>query len=156
MMGRSTPTDVMAEVGERARRAGVFESVALAGSCLVCRAKGVSARYEVEADSQGVNISLRTPDRWLSESIETDLMHTGDALEELIEDELVELGVAGVGGEGAREFRVEHFRSETKEFTFRSRLPDGAASDAGRVTGWLLAYEACFRRLGDMSDEGRE
>ena len=36
-----------------------------------------------------------TKDRWLSESIEGDLEHTGDELEELFEEELVELNWDG-------------------------------------------------------------
>jgi hypothetical protein len=99
---------------------------------------------------------MATPDRWLSESIEADLMHTGDPIEELIEDELVELG-HDPKRDGAMP-AVRHFRSDDRLYTFENLVPcghalasgdvDGAAAIAGR---YLLAYEAAFRELGDMS-----
>lgn len=93
-------------------------------------------------------------DRWLSHSIEADLLNTGDKMEDLLEEELVELRVRHAGRELGG-LSVEHFRSEDKLFTFRSRLP-GAASDLApeTISGCLLAYEACFRNLGDMAAGG--
>ena len=87
-------------------------------------------------------------DRWLSESIETDLVHTGDKLDELLEDELVDLGWT----HGRLPF--EHFRSDDLLFTFRTPI-DLARCGASEVATVLLAYERCFRELGDMdgSDE---
>ena len=50
--------------------------------------------------------------------------------------------------------KIEHFRSDDMLFTFRSPLPAGIqAADAAKV---LLAYEACFRNLGDMNAGGAE
>ncbi|MBK7405452.1 MAG: hypothetical protein IPJ41_12675 [Phycisphaerales bacterium] len=107
------------------------------------------AEYRVEHDAQGkLWVSLVTANRWLSESIETDLLHTGDKIEELLDDELVEVGF------DAGPLKVEHFRSEDLLFTFRTAVPaehqDEAATASLRC---LLAYEACFRQLGDMSGE---
>ena len=105
------------------------------------------AWYRVEPDGDTWWVSLVTADRWLSESIESDLMHTGDPLEELIEEELVELG-ADVSCPP-----VKHYRSEDMLYTFRSPLPASPeAADAPAIaTTWVRAYEAAFRELGDMA-----
>lgn len=135
-----------------ADEAGVFEDVKVTGERVECAASGSAepAFYRVEIEGERVWVSLVTADRWLSESIEADLMHTGDKLEELLEEELVDLGydVPGV--------TFEHFRSEDKLFTFRSALPGPAepldSGKAERAALMLLGYEACFRQLGDMSE----
>ena len=137
-------------VASRALEAGVFASVRLDGARLVCAAKEVeSAEYRLDRDGAGTLwVSLVTPDRWLSGSIEGDLVHTGDKMHELVTDELVELGCDDVVS------AVEHFRSEDMLFTFRSPVPVAGRSsdDAASVASvYLLAYEACFRQLGDMS-----
>lgn len=89
-------------------------------------------------------------DRWLSESIETDLLHTGDKVEELLAEELAEQGFPTGHG-----LRIEHFRSDDLLFTFRSplSLSPSAPDAADAAARYLLAYEACFRNLGDMDDE---
>jgi hypothetical protein len=141
-------------VGDHAQRAGVFGAVSLKGGMLVCSAKNSAepAEYRISADAGKVWVSFVTPNRWLSESIESDLMHTGDSIEELIDEELAELDYAGpaLGP-------CQHFRDDDKLFTFRSVIPVSAdpqnSTDPGvlRVaTTCLLAYEACFRRLGDV------
>ena len=88
-----------------------------------------------------------TADRWLSESIESDLLHTGDKMEELAEL-----------GSDDRVARVEHFRSDDKLYTFRLRVPaakpggtGGARTLEDQAATHLLALEAAFRNLGDMS-----
>lgn len=137
-------------VGERVRARKVFAEVSADADRLRCRAleTEVDAFFYVEAEPGGrVWVGMYTPDRWLSESIEADLMHTGDKLEELLEEELIEQGYEG-------RLDVEHFRSEDKLYTFRSplELADPASADtADRAARVLLAYEACFRELGDMS-----
>lgn len=136
-----------------AETAGVFERVAIEGDRLVCEASDSAepADYRVFFEDGAVWVSLVTENRWLSESIEADLMHTGDKLEELLEEELVDLGYEGPPP------TFEHFRSEDMLFTFRTAVPgvaeplDGSMSETtGRV---LLGYEACFRQLGDMSED---
>ena len=114
----STVQDGLFEaVASRAREAGVFASVRVEAERLVCIAKEVeSAEYRLDWDEAGTLwVSLVTPDRWLSGSIEGDLVHTGDKMDELVTDELVELGCDDVVD------TVEHFRSEDLLFTFRSR-----------------------------------
>lgn len=152
----STVQDGLFEaVASRAREAGVFASVRVEGHRLVCVAKEVeSAEYRLDWDEAGsLWVSLVTPDRWLSGSIEGDLVHTGDKMDELVTDELVELGCDDVVD------TVEHFRSEDLLFTFRSRVPvAGRSGDEATsiASAYLLAYEACFCQLGDMSGEDED
>jgi hypothetical protein len=136
-------------VRKRAAAAGVFSDMEIADGMLRCaaRASAAPAWFRLEADGGQWFVSLVTPDRWLSESIEADLMHHGDPLEELIEEELVELGFTSEG------LVVQHYRSEDLLYTFRSPLPvrEGSAEpDPDTAATFLLAYEAAFRELGDM------
>jgi len=145
--------EFLARIAERARGAGVFAGVDLHDQRLECLARGAAepAFYRVDGAEGRVWVSLVMKDRWLSGSIESDLMHTGDSIGELIEEEVVDLG--GPKGEVA----CEHFRSDDKNFTFRTgvaredELDDASVEHGVRM---LLAYEACFRRLGDMNAEG--
>lgn len=139
----------------RAREAGVFSEVRVDEQGLVCVAQGSAepAEYRLFWEGEQLWVSLVTPNRWLSESIEAELMHTGDKIEELIEDELVDLGYEG------ETLRVEHFRSEDLLFTFRSPIDlSGLDTEraAARSAVCLLGYEACFRQLGDMSESDED
>lgn len=146
--------NLLDRVAVRADKADVFEVVRRAGDELVCAAGGSSAPAEYavtfDVDHRTIWIALRTADRWLSESIEAALMHTGDKLEELIEDELAELNCP-------MPVRVEHFRDDNLCYTFRSPVrlaTDQVADDTeliAKTGAYLLAYEAAFRKLGDMS-----
>ena len=135
-----------------AEKAGVFGGVTVKDGRLVCRARDAAApaSYRLFAESGRLYVALVMADRWLSESIEADLMHTGDKMEDLLEEELVDVGSP------ITRLHIEDFRSDDLLFTFRSPLP----LDAGRLNEpesidaaakCLLAYEACFRNLGDMS-----
>ncbi len=142
-------------VATRARAAGIFADVTVSPSGLRCGASGSAApaAYLLTFADGRLWVALQTADRWLSQSIEQDLVHTGDKLDELLEEEMVELGYSGP------RLPFEHFRSQDKLFTFRSPLPldeTQLAGDAGTQLAALalLGYEACFRRLGDM--EGGE
>jgi hypothetical protein len=136
---------------ERARQARVFGPIFVHGNVLNCEAHNSAAEayYRLTFDAGKLWVSLVTKDRWLSQSIEADLVHTGDKLEDLLGEELADQGYAGPAPD------FEHFRSEEKDFTFRSLVPvdasklaDPAAADTAAT--FILAYEACFRRLGDM------
>ncbi len=145
---------MLEEVLTRAKAAGVFAACELAEGRLNCRALNAAeeAWYRIEPDAGRWYVSLITPNRWLSESIEADLMHHGDPIEELIEEELIELGI------DRGQPRVEHYRSDDMLYTFRTPLPfsgglafsDGDADLINEATTYLLAYEAAFRELGDM------
>ncbi|MCC7193662.1 MAG: hypothetical protein IT444_12880 [Phycisphaeraceae bacterium] len=141
------------EVGDRAREPKVFDKVRRNDSYLSCRVKRLEIeacyRVTVAENHDLVWVGLYTPDRWLSESIEADLLNRGDKVEELLEEELYDQGFEA-------RLPVEHFRDEEKNFVFRSPvfLHKGEKLDsepmANRVTKVLLGYEALFRQLGNM------
>ena len=146
-----------AEVAAAARGAGVFGEIRIEGGKgeeeLVCAAKASAepAEFRVYAEGGKVWVALTTRARWLSQSIEADLVHTGDKVEELLEEELVNLGWAmPLGGPGYKP-TFEHFRDKQKRYTFRTPVPK---ADAQTVAAFLLAYEAAFRPLGDMEADG--
>ncbi|MBI1338309.1 MAG: hypothetical protein GC164_15310 [Phycisphaera sp.] len=142
------------EVGDRVREGKVFAKVRRTDDRLACRARDVEseAYYVARVDDshKKVWVGLFTPDRWLSESIEADLMFRGDKIEELLEEELTDQGLEV-------QLPIEHFRDDKKYYVFRSPLvlPPNEVLDGekmiDRVTRTLLAYEATFRELGDMS-----
>jgi len=142
-------TGVLQEVGRRAEQAGVFGPVSFEGGRVVCAAKASAepAFYRVSPEGDTVWVELVTEDRWLSGSIEGDLVHTGDKLEELLDEELADVGYTGPTPS------YEHFRSDDMLFTFRSAAP---AADADTLLKFLLAYEQCFRNLGDMDEASGE
>ncbi len=134
-----------------ARTSGVFGAITLesaSGSpALVCEAAGAAApaHYTLREEDGRMFVGLETRDRWLSESVEADVMHTGDSLEELVEEELAELGLS------IPELTVQHFRDDSLCYVFRTPLPESSGPE--EAASWLLAYEAAFRELGDMSDD---
>lgn len=144
---------VFNDVADRIRQQGVFDAVDQAAGSIICKASEVEseAQYRACLEPGGARlwIGLYTPDRWLSESIEADLMHLGDKLEELLEEELVDQGFDGV-------LPVEHFRDDDKQYVFRSPIACDARDQAARhaladrLSRALLAYEATFSQLGDM------
>ena len=138
-----------------AAEAGVFAECTIDGDCLACKADGSAedAWYRVRWDGGRVWVSLEMADRWQSESIEAELVHTGDKLDELLEEEMIELGY-----EGPRP-TFEHFRNDDMLFVFRTPLPTAVDTldDPSTVSNAkivLLGYEACFRQLGDMDING--
>ena len=145
------------KLADAARSAGVFGEVGVEDGRLVCQADGSAepAAYRVELDGGKVWVSLVMADRWQSESIEAELVHTGDKLDELLEEEMVEQGY-----EGPRP-TFEHFRSDDMLFTFRTPMPfapelAGEPASIETARAMLLGYEACFRQLGDMDADNAE
>lgn len=143
-------------VAEAVASRPVFAEVRREGSRVVCVPSdaGGPAAYRVEMEEGRVWVSLVTPDRWLSESIESDLVDYGDKIEELLNDELIDAGHAADPA-----IVVQHFRSADKLFTFRTPLaidPHAAGEPAAAAMAlrYLLAYESCFRQLGDMDGSG--
>ena len=58
-------------------------------------------------DSDGTLwVGWYSPDRWVSGSIEGDLVHTGDKIDELLEEELVDLGLS-------IKLPLEHYRNSS-------------------------------------------
>jgi len=151
---RFRPQDLL----EQVRARDVFDSLTTTeldggGQRLECAARDAAepAFYRLDVANDGsTTISLVTSDRWLSESIESDLMHFGDPIEELVAEELEELdGTPPAGG-----LVVRHFRSDDLLYTFETPLPKDA--DGETAVLWLLAYEAAFRELGDMTTDDED
>ncbi len=151
-------TRFLNDLRSAADKAGVFAEITLHRDTLRCKAEDAAADawYSIVRQGEQWWVRLATPDRWLSESIESDLMHYGDPIEELIEEELVELGHDPK--RDAPMPTVKHFRSEDKLYTFENPIPiaDGASHEGAvaLASRYLLAYEAAFRQLGDMQDDG--
>lgn len=151
---------VLNHAAVRAARTEVFGALTIEGPRLQAAAKasGSPAWYRLELTGGKPWVGLVTPDRYLSQSIEQDLVHTGDKMPELLEEELIELGYSDLIP-GPPRLPVEHFRDEAKLFTFRTPLPavtiepGEIGQEAAAIV--LLAYEAMFRRLGAM-EEGED
>lgn len=151
-MNATTISAILAAARSAADQSEVFTGVRLDGQTLVCGAKnsGAPAEYRMWIEEDRPWVALVTADRWLSGSIELNLIHTGDKMEELLEEELAEQGCDHRVG------KIEHFRSNPPEklYTFRVPVPIRPNDEAGtaqNVCAYLLAIEACFRELGDMS-----
>ena len=144
----------LSSIADDPRARETFETVVLVAERLECKARDAAADayYRLESRDGRLFVSLVTADRWLSESIESDLMHYGDPLEELVAEELTELGL----DVPEADLVVKHFRSDDLLYTFETPLPPAIASDADRTLRFLLAYEAAFRALGDMSGSDEE
>lgn len=136
---------LMSETAAKARESGQFASVEPGEARVHCTsARRPDAGFRIEYDG-GLWVAWVSPDRYLSQSIEADLMWTGDDLDDLIAEELADQGFDGALGPN------EHFRSEEKLFTFRSRIPrEPAHATADDLVKCLSAYQAAFSELGDM------
>jgi hypothetical protein len=108
--------------------------------------------YAAQLDDAGTLwVGWYSPDRWISGSIEGDLVHTGDKIDELLEEELVDQGLSV-------SIPLEHYRNDEKLFVFQGRLelPEDAGEAADTLVKVLLAFQACFFELGNMSPEEEE
>lgn len=147
----STVVTLLESVAERAKAAGVFDTPRVDGGRVVADAAGAAepAEYRVDVEGDEIWVSLVTANRWLSESIESDLLHSGDKLNELLDEEMVDVGW------DLGPITYEHFRSDDMLFTFRSKMPFGPDHEAAAAstTLALLGYEQCFRELGDMTED---
>ena len=149
---------VLHAVADHAREEDVFESVNVHHGVVVATGRDTPAPvyYRLEVGDNGVHVSWNTPDRYLSQSIEADLMWTGDDLDDLIDEELVDLGW-NRGKLGP----LSHYRNDELLFTFRSPVPvkvgQLSTADSEDLARCLLAYEIAFRELGDMQgDDGED
>lgn len=87
---------------------------------------------------------MLTADRWLSESVEGDVLE-GDPIDELLEEELAELGWRGKVGE------LKHFRDEQKVYVYEHKVPAVSAKPLVETAAlFLVAYARTFEQLGDM------
>lgn len=139
---------------DRLRAADRFATVEVVDGGLRCRARDVESEafYSLARTERGLVVRFETPDRWLSESVEADLYHASDSLDELLEESLDELewpvDVAPV-----RPFR--HYRNDALSYVFEHDVPEHGDAAETACT-WLLAYEATFHELGDVAGEAEE
>lgn len=138
---------LLSTVADQARATGAFATVELAGNLISCTAlTNEEAAYRVEPHEAGVCITWVSANRYLSQSIEADLMWTKDDLDELLAEELTDAGYRGPALKP-----LDHYRNEEKLFTFRGVIPASAASlRADDLVKCLLAFSATFGQLGDM------
>lgn len=149
---------ILESLAQSAREAGVFGEVTVkvdgSGGRVIARAQASAApaEYRVEIEKGEACVGVFTLDRWLSHSVEADLLNTGDDLEELLEEELVEVGYVGKAPS------IDHYRNDEKMFAFRSRtgIKLNEADAEAKIQQVLRAYEACFRHLGDMHKDGED
>ena len=121
-------------------------------------AASAPAEYRLDVQDGLLCVSLVTPDRYLSQSIEQDLVHSGDKLADLLHDELIDVEFIDAKSAGPA-LTVDHYRSPPpdKLFTFRSKLPyppdawpkPQTVTDLCKV---IAAYQACFGPLGSMTE----
>ncbi|MSR40787.1 MAG: hypothetical protein EXS10_02665 [Phycisphaerales bacterium] len=124
-----------------------FGSVESHANCVRATAKHSSAPAAFELERRGTEYWVRmlTSDRWLSESIEGDVLE-GDPLDELLEEELTELGWRGKVG------ALKHFRDAQKVYVFEHRVPDASPLPMQETAAlFLIAYSKTFHELGDMN-----
>lgn len=143
----TTTATLLQQLSEAALARGVFSKVEVLADRIRCHAKDCPepAWYELAASGDALTVRFATPDRWLSESIESDLMHFGDSVEELVEEELAELGWRGKVPVG------KHFRDDARLYTFEHPVPLAGGDPAELAARFLFAYEAAFRGLGDVA-----
>ncbi len=151
-MPTTTMRTIFTAAAKGAEAADVFDQVIVEDNRLRCVARGSAepAEYRIDLIEGELWASLSTEDRWLSGSIEGDLMNSGDDLAAVIEEELVDQGCDNPS------VTFEHFRDTEMRYTFRSKMAISPSGDeqevAAECTRWLLGYEAAFRELGDMTE----
>ena len=131
------------------KEADVFAEVTRTDTGVRCDAMHVEEEcyYAAHTDSDGnLLVGWYSPDRWVSGSIEGDLVHTGDKIDELLEEELVDLGLS-------IKLPLDHYRDDDKIFVFHGRveLPSDPTQATDTLVKVLLAFQACFVELGDMA-----
>lgn len=111
--------------------------------------------YRLEIYEDTLAVSWCSPDRYISQSIETDILWTGDDLDDLIDEELVDLG-----WNRGRLKPLKHFRNDEMLFAFISGLPitpkQATVADTQDILRVLEAYAIAFSELGDMAGDGED
>ena len=146
-----TGEDFLVQVRAVLESHAVFQDMQVSDGILSCTAPHApaDAEYRLLFLEDTWQVLLVTPDRWLSQSIEADLMFTGENIEELLAEELDAVEYRGAPP------RIHHYRSEDMLYTFRSPIDISMADAAGAAeiaALHLLAYEETFRDLGDMGE----
>ena len=136
------------------RESGLFGEIELKAGGLWAHHPGeAEAAYRIElGQGNEVAASWSTPDRYLSQSIEAELMWTRDDLDDMLDEELSDLGWSA-----GRLKPLKHYRDEREQFVFRTTLPMRAdeliAAHGDDLARCILAFERVFSELGDMKDK---
>ncbi len=145
---------LLEEVRVLAEASDDFDEARLENQSLLVHAADAPSEvfYRIEMDSGTMFVSWISADRYVSQSIEAELMWTGDDLDDLIDEELIDTGwTHGRLGE------MEHFRNDQQLFTFRSAIHTELDSlDPQSLYGCLLAYHLAFSELGDMKPDAED
>lgn len=113
---------------------------------------GGGAYDDGEEQKPSVTLSWNSKDRYLSQSIESDLVYTGDDLDDMLDEELVDLGWSR-----GRLDPFKHYRDEEETFVFVFRIPIEQSKlrmqDADDLLKCLQAADLVFSELGDMAED---
>ena len=146
---------LLTRIAERALAHDVFDSAEVKGSMVYAHATDSpeEAFYRVEIDEEGVFVSWASEDRYISQSIEAELMWTGDDLDDMIDE-----GAQDAGWTLGRMEPLKHYRDEGMHFVYRSKTPIAPAdADAGAHADQLVAamagYAEAMAEFGDMKPE---
>ena len=155
-------------VASDAEALDLFESVETREDRVICYADGpespawyairfdhvvaAGAYDEGEEVEASVTLSWNSKDRYLSQSIESDLVYTGDDLDDMLDEELVDLGWSR-----GRLDPFKHYRDEEETFVFVFCLPLKQSkltpNDAADLVKCLQAADLVFSELGDMAED---
>ncbi|MDA1008397.1 MAG: hypothetical protein O2800_05270 [Planctomycetota bacterium] len=153
-MNESTPIPLdLLRLRDEVERTRSFRELISDEFGLRCQAQGVDAWYEITEGKSAWVVRLILTDRWLSESIESALVHSRDTVESLIDDELIDLGCS------FRTRTVRHFRDLKRQYIFEADIPAPESmsdDDTTLALQYLLAFESAFRHLGNMSGDSEE
>ena len=146
-METAPANSLLSMLATEAAACGAFGAISSTATTLTLATRsGANARYTVAAQATSLQLRMETPDRWLSESVETSLLEGSDSLEELLAEELDALGAA------APPFKFRHFRDDAKVYVFELELPLPAIGAAATALTYLRAFVATFGQLGDMGE----
>ena len=152
-------TDVQTVLGQVAELAAGVEFVESADAGPdVCDVRPIDNEHEcwyrIEIDEGRYWVAWMTPDRYLSQSIEAELVYTGDDLDDMIDEELTDQPGWTLD---SRLDAMEHFRTAEKLFTFRSRTPIEVGHEPGDAAACLVAamsaYHEALTQLGDLKED---
>lgn len=150
----SNLTAFFSRLADAARASGAFDAVRQlpAGGVEGTDPVQPDAAFRIALEDGALWAAWVSANRYLSQSIEAEVKWTGDDIDELVDEE-----VEAQGWDGEPVGRFQHFRSEDKLFTFRSKLPldpaRAGAGDAETALKFMLAYQGAFRNLGDMKED---
>ena len=150
------------QIAQRVRDSGLFGEVTIAPTPPMLSAAAASsadpAEYRITVEEGKVWVSLVTAARYLSQSIEQTLVHSGDKAGDLLRDGLIDVGLLSAHSDPLP--IVEHFRSQPPEKLYTFRPPPAlAAADLAQADGQmaavktLLAYRETVDELGGMAGE---